>query len=142
MSRTLTCLMAAFLVACQTETPFAPARPNDARSLTPEQVQASPTGSALPACTIYWANAVNGRWDDPTKWSTGAVPGSNDSACLNASGTYTVTLATPIAVKAVKIGIGGSNATLRANDTVLDYLLPSEGIYVGPTGTLSSTAAG
>jgi hypothetical protein len=49
------------------------------------------------------------------KWDTGTVPGSSDAAVIDASGSYTVTLTTPISVG--WIAISDSGATLSVNDS-------------------------
>jgi len=43
---------------------------------------------------IHWLNPVDGNFDTASDWSGGVVPGQNDDAFLDASGTtpYTVTL--------------------------------------------------
>lgn len=96
----------------------------------------------LPPCTVNWKSGVNGNWTDASKWSTGAVPGGTDVACLNAPGTYTVTVLGNPFVGAVKVGLGGARATLADNGTAFAWLQVSEGIVVNGTGALSSTACG
>ncbi|MBC7895377.1 MAG: cadherin-like domain-containing protein [Cytophagaceae bacterium] len=58
----------------------------------PPTVSTDLTPGANPACTHTWANAVNGNWDDATKWSPASIPGSTASVCITAAGTYTVVL--------------------------------------------------
>lgn len=85
-----------------------------------------------------WANAVNGNWNDGTKWSNGVPLLGTQSAVLGLTGAYTVTLNTnptlgglevlnPDAVLTVSagttLGLAGSSAT---NDGV---------IQVNPTGS-------
>jgi hypothetical protein len=41
---------------------------------------------------VSWA-AVSGNWGDPNNWSTGAVPGPDDTALIDAAGSpYTILL--------------------------------------------------
>jgi hypothetical protein len=47
--------------------------------------------AAASACTDSWKTAASGNWNVGANWSTGAVPGSGDDACITLSGTYTVT---------------------------------------------------
>ena len=54
-------------------------------------VAPSVASAAPPACTDSWKNPVSGNWDTASDWSTGAVPGSADVACITVGGTYTVT---------------------------------------------------
>lgn len=85
-----------------------------------------------------WANAVNGNWNDGTKWDAGVPLLAGQSAVLGLSGIYTVTLNTsptigglevlnPDAVLTVSagttLGLAGASAT---NDGI---------IQVNPTGS-------
>ena len=71
-----------------------------------------------PACTVRWAAGVNGNWTDASKWNPVGVPGATSSVCINAAGTYQVTLdpvvdATPVDIVSLDVGGAGANATLR-----------------------------
>jgi RHS repeat-associated protein len=45
------------------------------------------------ACTVYWNVDADGFWDVASNWSTGIVPGSGSTACLNRpSGVFVVTI--------------------------------------------------
>jgi hypothetical protein len=39
----------------------------------------------LPA-TVFWAHNADGRWDEPSNWSTGLVPGSTDDVVIDRPG--------------------------------------------------------
>lgn len=70
-------------------------------------VGASPASAAFPACTTSWATAVDGDWHDAERWSAG-VPDGEDLACLDASGTYTVTAAADVSVTDALVGPGAT----------------------------------
>ncbi len=74
------------------------------------------TPGTNPACTHTWASAVNGNWDDATKWSPASVPGSTASVCITAAGSYTVVLArtagTTATIDALTIGGASGLASL------------------------------
>ncbi len=36
--------------------------------------------------TVKWLNNVNGLWTDPTKWSTGLLPGPVDDVVIDRRG--------------------------------------------------------
>src|SRR4029079_9722320 len=51
---------------------------------------------------------------DPAKWNPAGVPGSASSVCIDAAGTYTVTLDAPVdsvPTPALAISLGGTGAT-------------------------------
>ena len=68
--------------------------------------------STVPA-DVCWKEAVDGNWNDPTKWDLGFVPAAGDNACINVTGpsAYTVTL----------------DATVAAADALGSFLLDSSG---------------
>lgn len=105
---------------------------------------------ALAACTHHWASAINGAWTNPLRWTPAIVPGVADVACIDASGSYTVTIgtATAAAPKELHVGDGSSNIRLQVDSGGL--LLPSQTAYVaagaalilrGCTPALGPTAA-
>jgi len=65
--------------------------------------------------TIYWANAVNGNWNDASKWTGGQVPGANDIAVINPVGNYTVTLDADRTVYGFTLD-AGANVTFAGNE--------------------------
>ena len=46
--------------------------------------------SLAQTCTTEWASPVSGDWEDAANWTDG-LPGADDTACITAPGTYTVT---------------------------------------------------
>jgi hypothetical protein len=84
--------------------------PRAADAMTP----ASAVGvSALPSCTHHWANGVSGDWVDAAMWSPAAVPTTQSTVCIDAPGTYTVTLDTTASIRGLRVGGAGAAATLR-----------------------------
>ena len=76
----------------------------------PDAVAAQAT--AAPKCTDTWTNLSGGEWSTATNWSTGAVPGANDVACITkASKSYTVTLESSYSVKSIVLGTSSGSAT-------------------------------
>jgi hypothetical protein len=74
-----------------------------------------PAALTLPACTHHWASAVSGTWFTAARWSPATVPGAGSTACIDAAGTYTVTLdpasdATPVNLDGIAVG-GGASGT-------------------------------
>ncbi|MFN8574136.1 MAG: DUF11 domain-containing protein [Gemmatimonadaceae bacterium] len=96
----------------------------------------------LPPCTVFWKSGVSGNWTDASKWSSGAVPGGTDVACLSAPGTYTVTVQGNPVVGAVKVGLNGAQATLADNGTQFTWMQLGDGLLVSTTGALSATGCG
>jgi len=62
--------------------------------------------------TIWWASASSGDWNDPTKWSTGAVPQPEDTVAIALDGTYTVTLSSDVTVRHIVLGATEGTQTL------------------------------
>ncbi|HEV2296874.1 MAG TPA: hypothetical protein VGR35_23745 [Tepidisphaeraceae bacterium] len=64
-----------------------------------------PAIPALGQTSSHWTSAVNGNWNDATKWSTPSFPnngspnpGDTYNAFIEPDGTYTVTMNAPVAV--------------------------------------------
>ena len=113
-------------------------------SFTPTAVDVTPNASVTPTtnspCTVHWANGVSGSWFDATKWNPAGVPGSTSSVCIDAAGTYTVTMdpavdATPIDILALDVGGAGATPTLTMGGTSAK-LNVAEGILVRANATL------
>jgi hypothetical protein len=64
---------------------------------------AAPAPAGAATCTTSWAEAADGAWADVTNWTDG-VPDADDTACLTAGGT--VTLSASAAVADLEIGPG------------------------------------
>ena len=41
---------------------------------------------------VYWTNVAGGDWSMAANWSSGSVPGTNDTVFVVSNGTYTVSL--------------------------------------------------
>jgi hypothetical protein len=106
----------------------------------------TPASALGPACTDSWKAPVSGNWDTAADWSTGAVPGAGDVACITVAGTYTVTF-TPSAqtetVDAVEVGSGtvGDAETLAVVGTCSDNvnLVTKNTAFGSDVDTVAST---
>jgi len=76
---------------------------------------ARPAGAlAAGGCSDSWINSSGGAWDTGTNWSTGSAPGSGDSVCITAAGSYTVVVGNEtITVASLTVGGSGSTPTLQ-----------------------------
>jgi hypothetical protein len=77
----------------------------------------APTASH--AAPISWAAAVNGNWNDPTKWSPPQVPVAGDQVAITVSGTYTVTLNVNASVDSLVLGGASGTQTLTSSTHTL-----------------------
>ena len=85
------------------------------------------------ACTTSWASATDGDWSDASKWTSG-VPGETSTACIQAAGTYTVTLDQNQALAGLHVGGASGTQTL-----LLDRLVTSLGNgRIGPNGRVET----
>ncbi len=63
-------------------------------------------------CTDSWTNTAGGSWFTAGDWSRGTPPGPEDTACITASGTYTVTMTQTSVTGPVRVGsltVGGAS---------------------------------
>jgi cysteine-rich repeat protein len=56
------------------------------------------------ACTVSWVNPIDGDWNTPDNWNTGAVPDVGDDVCVTIDGTYKVTLNGSASVASLTVG--------------------------------------
>ncbi|KAB2662816.1 MAG: hypothetical protein DVB31_11195 [Verrucomicrobia bacterium] len=89
---------------------------------------------ALAACglhadTIAWKTAASGNWNDATKWSSGTVPGSTDTAVITNAGNYTVTVNVPSTVSGLLFDPPSGAAIVQVT---------TGSLAVSGTGTLGS----
>ena len=112
--------------------------------IAPAGSPSAPTAAAvaLPACTHHWAAAANGSWFDPTRWLPATVPGAASTACLDAAGTYTVTLdpandASRSMSNGLSVGGGASGTQTLALAGTAALLNVGTGIDVKPNGAIS-----
>ena len=90
------------------------------------------TGAPAPASDAFWVSAVNGNWNDGSKWSGGSPPGPTDNALITVSGTYTVTVDANASVRSLTLG--GSTGTQRLAGGTLTIGAESP---IGGNGVLS-----
>ncbi len=93
-------------------------------------------------CSTSWINASGGSWDVATNWSSG-VPGSTSDACINLSGTYTVTMSNNVIVNSLSLGTNGNGKqTLEINSTLTlskaSEILPSGAVILSSGGIQGS----
>src|SRR5580692_1259761 len=92
------------------------------------------TGGASGAgCTKTW-NGGSGSWETASDWTPTGVPGSGDDVCINAVGTYTVTLSGNNSIAALDVG-GGAGGT----QTLL--IQPNSSLNVGGDAQIESSGA-
>ncbi|MBL6765219.1 MAG: hypothetical protein ISQ14_09705, partial [Verrucomicrobiae bacterium] len=73
----------------------------------------------LHAATRTWVNPSGGLWSTPANWSGGVVPDSDDTALINLSGTYTVTVDAGAGVAALTVGGAAGKQSLRWTGGIL-----------------------
>jgi hypothetical protein len=93
--------------------------------------------AAPPATNVSWINPAGGAWNVASNWldSNGVnrVPAAGDDAIIDLAGTYTVTLASPVAVNTINLGAASGTQTL---DTVNFALTLADSSFVGTRGVL------
>ena len=72
------------------------------------------------AANINWINTGGGNWSLGTNWSGGSAPGVNDTAVINANGTYTVTVDVNIGVAKIVVGGGTGKQKLMADNRTIN----------------------
>lgn len=114
------------------------------RPLGDPRTAIAPTNN--PACSVHWNNAAGGSWLVVTNWSPNGVPGAGASVCIDALGSYIVTLdpavdATPIDIGALTIGGTNVNATVRIQGTEATLNI-TNGIAIETGSTLDLRTSG
>ena len=102
------------------------------------------TARAAGTCTDSWKTAVNGKWSEAAKWSTGAVPTSSDEVCVTVAGTYTVTAEGSLDVQSLTVEPASGSATLSLlglGCTTSTNFNASANITTGTLGTIQLTNA-
>jgi hypothetical protein len=97
-------------------------------------------------CTVRWAAGVNGSWFDAARWNPAGVPTSTSSVCIDAAGTYTVTLdpaddGSPVQVLALDLGEADATPTLRIGGTAA-ALSVTQGVLIRSGATLNVNNSG
>ena len=94
---------------------------------------------AMNAADVFWDAAVSGDWDDPTKWTGGAVPVPGDDVFIDVAGTYTVTLDdSNRSINSLTVGAGSGTQTLFIHNRTLSLAAASE---IGANGFLQMRSA-
>ena len=95
------------------------------------------------ACNKFWASGVSGLWTNPDLWNPVGVPTAASSVCINAPGTYTVTIQGPGnatdtgKVDILALDIGGTGATPMLTTISTHVRLDvGEGVIIRANATL------
>ena len=139
--------LAALIVACNADDTLRPDLPGPLQPTlpappAPSPAAVSPAVVALPACTHHWAAGASGSWFTAGNWNPASVPGSGSTTCIDAPGTYTVTLdppndATPVDVDGLSIGGGASGAQTLLVKGVAAIVNVTIGVDVRSNGVFS-----
>jgi phage baseplate assembly protein gpV len=94
------------------------------------------------AATVTWLSAVNGNWNDATKWSTNPLPPQpGDDVVISVAGTYTVTLNVDANLNSLMLGGASGTQTLTNNGRTLTLASAStvaaNGALTFDSGTLT-----
>lgn len=92
--------------------------------------------------TIHWKTAVSGSFNGAANWDTATVPGANDDALIDASGTYIVTSASKSTVNSLST-IATATLSMIANAFTLAHDCTNAGaLTVAAPATLLTGVAG
>lgn len=98
------------------------------------------TGSAAAAgCENSWASSAGGSWFDAAGWSRDKVPEPGEGVCIEAPGTYTVSVpAATASIGSLTLDSASGTATLAlAGDCAGSAVLSTaSGLLVGPGGSV------
>ncbi len=61
------------------------------------------TVTSIAPCTKVWGAAGGGDWHTATNWRPSGVPGPGDYACIDGSGSLTVTVSQPVTVATLRV---------------------------------------
>ena len=105
----------------------------------------APAGASASGCTDSWTNAAGGSWFNAANWSTKAVPGPTDEACITLAGTYSVEMAQKSNVSLKALTVGGASGTqtllLASTNGTNAVLTTSGGITNAAHGSITLTNA-
>lgn len=146
--------LAGLLLACNGEDPTQPESTVPSTEILPTPAASepaavpatiAPAAVSLAACTHHWASGASGSWFTAGNWSPATVPGASSTACIDAAGTYTVTLdpaddATPVAIDGLALGGASGAQTLLVGGTAA-ILNIATGVDVKSSGVLSLRGA-
>jgi hypothetical protein len=98
---------------------------------------------APPTCTKSWTGP-DGNWSQANRWNPGGVPTANDVVCIDANGTYTVTVSDSRAAKALRIGGSTGTQTLKLSASCSGdaSLFLSDAVKNGTRGQIELTSSG
>ncbi|HEY7636382.1 MAG TPA: cadherin-like domain-containing protein [Gemmatimonadales bacterium] len=135
------------LFACKDESPLEPVAPEPPLVTNPTPEITTPAGPApqlatLAACTHHWASGVSGLWFTAANWSPATVPGAGSTACIDAAGTYTVTMdpsndATPVDLDGLSVGGAAGVQTVLLGGVGAAIVNVATGVDIKTSGVLS-----
>ena len=53
---------------------------------------------------IFWSSSSGGSWTEPSNWDLGRIPNVNDTVYIGLSGSYDVSVASPINIENLILG--------------------------------------
>jgi hypothetical protein len=87
---------------------------------------------------IFW-NTGSGNWSVATNWNPNTVPGNSDSATIDASGAYTVTVDSSRFVNSLTFNAPNATISIPTSTVFLDALSATiTGGTIDGAGTLST----
>ncbi len=95
--------------------------------------------AAAAACTTSWLGG-SGSFSTASKWSGGVAPGINDDACIEANGSYTVTVDSGVQISSLTIGTTSTSGTQSL--VVTSALITRNGLTAGRRGAITFDATG
>ncbi len=84
----------------------------------------------------HWI-AASGNWENAANWNPSGVPASTDDVYIDASGTYTVTINTLVAVNSLHVGVGSGIDVQTLDVSATNSLSLSGASDVTTTGALT-----
>ncbi|MEM8558571.1 MAG: hypothetical protein AAGG50_12175, partial [Bacteroidota bacterium] len=98
-----------------------------------------PAWATAQTCTTSWATAADGDWFDEANWTDG-LPTADDTACIDAPGTYTVTTNDGFSLPLTGLVVGGASGT-QTLQTTADIDVSGDA-RVAPSGRIEMSNRG
>src|ERR1700747_2336606 len=93
---------------------------------------------------IFWNTGTSGNWSVATNWNPNMVPGNSDSATIDASGAYTVTVDSSRTVSSLTFNDPNAIISIPSSNSFLDALAATitGGTIDGPGKLLTGGGTG
>lgn len=112
-SHVLTPALLLFLATSACDDPVvAPEPPDEERASVSLTAATAPTPSS---CSKSWASGFGGFWSDSAAWVPAGVPTIDDTVCISAPGTYTVTVGASITLRGLIVGDAAGSAEVTVD---------------------------